>query len=50
MSDVTCSHLAAIRTVKHAKHRECDECVKIVALCPSSLDPAVNAVAVSNAK
>jgi uncharacterized UBP type Zn finger protein len=28
-SDKTCSHLAAITTVKHAKRRECDECVKI---------------------
>jgi hypothetical protein len=29
MADVTCSHLKAIKTIKHAKHRECDECVKI---------------------
>jgi hypothetical protein len=29
MSDVNCSHLETIATVKHAKHRECDECVKI---------------------
>ena len=29
MTDVTCSHLEAIATVKHAKRRECAECVKI---------------------
>src|SRR5215211_2824837 len=29
MAVVTCSHLDTITTVKHAKHRECDECVKI---------------------
>jgi branched-subunit amino acid aminotransferase/4-amino-4-deoxychorismate lyase len=29
MSDGTCSHLDAITTVKHAKRRECEECVKI---------------------
>jgi ubiquitin-hydrolase Zn-finger-containing protein len=29
MSDDTCSHLEAITSVKHAKHRECAECVKI---------------------
>jgi uncharacterized UBP type Zn finger protein len=25
----TCSHIGAITTVKHAKQRRCDECVKI---------------------
>ena len=29
MSEVTCSHIKAITTVKHAKRRECSECVKI---------------------
>lgn len=28
MSDSTCSHLKAVATIKHAKRRECDECVK----------------------
>ena len=28
-SNGTCSHLHAITTVKHAKRRECEECVKI---------------------
>jgi hypothetical protein len=29
MSDGTCAHLSTITTVKHAKRRECSECVKI---------------------
>lgn len=29
MPDVTCSHIGAITTVKHAKRHQCDECVKI---------------------
>ena len=29
MPDSTCSHLQAITTIKHARHRECSECVKI---------------------
>lgn len=29
MNDMPCAHLAAIKTVKHAKRRECEECVKI---------------------
>ena len=29
MSDGPCSHLESVTTVKHAKRRECDECVKI---------------------
>jgi uncharacterized UBP type Zn finger protein len=29
MSEVTCSHIKAITTVKLAKRRECSECVKI---------------------
>jgi hypothetical protein len=29
MSAATCPHLEAISSVKHAKRRECDECVKI---------------------
>ncbi len=28
MADVGCAHLNAIITVKHAKKRECEECVK----------------------
>ncbi len=27
--DETCAHLSAITTVKHARLRQCDECVKI---------------------
>ena len=29
ISDATCGHLSAITTVKHARCRECAECVKI---------------------
>ena len=29
MAESSCVHIQAITTVKHAKHRECDECVKI---------------------
>jgi hypothetical protein len=29
MAERTCAHIGAITTVKHAKHRRCDECVKI---------------------
>ena len=29
MPDVTCSHIGAITTVRHAKRHQCDECVKI---------------------
>src|SRR5579862_7510783 len=29
MAAASCSHLEAITTVKHPKHRQCDECVKI---------------------
>jgi hypothetical protein len=29
MAEAGCSHLEAITTVKHPKHRQCDECVKI---------------------
>jgi hypothetical protein len=29
MSDGICSHISTITTVKHAKRRECEECVKI---------------------
>jgi hypothetical protein len=29
MSDGICSHISAITTVKNAKRRECEECVKI---------------------
>ena len=28
MAEATCAHIEAITTVKHAKRRECDECVK----------------------
>lgn len=28
MADVGCPHLAAVTAVKHAKRRECEECVK----------------------
>jgi len=29
MAEATCAHMEAITTVKHAKRRECDECMKI---------------------
>ena len=29
MPDTLCSHLTAIKTVRHAKQRVCEECVKI---------------------
>ena len=29
MRDQSCSHLAAVTTVKHATRHECEECVKI---------------------
>ena len=29
MPEETCVHLEAITSVKHPKHRQCDECVKI---------------------
>ena len=29
MASGACSHIGAIKTVKHAKRRECEECVKI---------------------
>ena len=29
MSAKTCAHIAALKGIKHAKKRECDECVKI---------------------
>ena len=29
MPDETCPHIDAITTVKHARRRECEECVKI---------------------
>ena len=29
MAETACAHIEAITTVKHAKHRSCDECVKI---------------------
>ena len=29
MAEAACSHLEAVTTVKHARHRQCDECVKI---------------------
>ena len=29
MAEATCAHIEAITTVKHAKRRECDECVKL---------------------
>jgi 3-deoxy-D-manno-octulosonate 8-phosphate phosphatase KdsC-like HAD superfamily phosphatase len=28
-SDIPCSHLSAITSIRQAKRRECDECVKI---------------------
>ena len=28
MAEEICSHLQTIQTVRHAKHRVCDECVK----------------------
>ena len=29
MAEGACSHIEAITTVKHAKRRQCDECVKV---------------------
>jgi len=29
MSDGTCAHIQATKTIKHAKARQCEECVKI---------------------
>jgi hypothetical protein len=29
VADTSCSHIEGITTVKHARKRECDECVKI---------------------
>lgn len=29
MTDATCSHIKAITAVKHAKRRECGECMKM---------------------
>jgi uncharacterized UBP type Zn finger protein len=29
MSNTVCAHLESIQTVKHARKRECEECVKI---------------------
>jgi len=29
MSEPACAHITAIATIKHAKRRECEECVKI---------------------
>lgn len=29
MTDATCAHMAAIKTVKHPKGRQCEECAKI---------------------
>jgi len=29
MADGSCEHIDALTTIKHAKHRQCDECVKI---------------------
>ena len=29
MADVTCSHIEAITTIKHARRRECGECAKV---------------------
>jgi len=29
MPDQSCEHISAVTTVKHAKRRECEECVKI---------------------
>jgi len=29
MPDTACTHIDAISTVKHARKRQCDECVKI---------------------
>jgi hypothetical protein len=31
MTASSCTHIAAVTTVKHAKKRECEECVKIKA-------------------
>ena len=29
MAEAACGHIKAVKTVKPAKHRECEECVKI---------------------
>ena len=29
MTDNSCAHIAAVTSIKHAKRRECEECVKI---------------------
>jgi len=29
MAEDTCSHIEAIQTIKHAKRRECEDCVKM---------------------
>jgi hypothetical protein len=29
MPDAACVHIQSIKTVKHPKHRECEDCVKI---------------------
>ena len=29
MTNGSCAHIEAVTTIKHAKHRQCDECVKI---------------------
>jgi hypothetical protein len=29
MPDGSCEHIDALTSIKHAKHRQCDECVKI---------------------
>ncbi len=29
MADAGCAHITEVKTVKHARRRECDECVKI---------------------
>ena len=29
MPDATCSHIESVAEVKHAKRRECEECVKV---------------------
>ena len=28
MAEGSCTHIEAIRSVRHAKHRECEECMK----------------------
>ena len=50
MAQATCSHIDAIIAVNHAKHRQCDECVKMSGtgfICGSVRSAARPAVAMT---